>query len=248
MSGTTFHQQHGLAIVQRWLLPLQDAFLALAPQHRRQTGHAPYPQDSVPVVMRPDDHVQPQVAGDESVRVLEARVGHEHARIGHLDVVQVPLERRRRVGPAGGAVQLQRFAHVVRPVVTVPVDVGTVFGHIYHIHPALALDRIEAGRLGGDFAPIHAGRFQRQRAQQHLRVVRVVRIDANSLDFVALDRWRRRRDVPVELFVVLVPLDRVDLLAAVPLLAVVVVVLEDVVRIARTGRVLLPSSACRLSR
>lgn len=129
-----------------------------------------------------------------------------------------------------------------------PVDVWTVSGKIctediqrcrrsrnlriteltYHIHSALALDRVKIGRLGGNLTPIHPGGFKREALQHHLGAVRVVRVHPDAFDFVAFDGLTRRRDVPVELFVVFVPLDGVEPFVAAFRIAVVVVVMIDV--------------------
>lgn len=57
-------------------------------------------------------------------------------------------------------------------------------------------------------------------------MIGVSRIHSDAFDLVALDRWIRRRDVPVELFVVFVPLDGVDFFASALLAIVVIIILK----------------------
>lgn len=68
----------------------------------------------------------------------------------------------------------------------------------------------------------------------------MVRIDPDAFDFVAFDGLGRRRDVPVELFVVFVPLDGVETFFALRIVVVVVVV--SIATIARAPGGVIPRS------
>lgn len=76
-----------------------------------------------------DDHAQPEEARHHPVLIDHPGILDDAAGVRHELIVQVPLQRRSRIGPSRGAVELHRFAYVVGPPLA-PVDVGTILGDI----------------------------------------------------------------------------------------------------------------------